>query len=101
MLCKALVNVRIQIRILFQFHFDRSWQRDFDFDVDFGNRQIDTLCTFFGLYPPPPPSLLAAQFEFVVVVIPLSPSPYLLRVLSCLRVLLLISREFRKRRSLA
>lgn len=97
MLCKALVNVRIQIRILFQFHFDRSWQRDFDFDVDFGNRQIDTLCTFFGLYPPTPPSLLAAQFEFVVVVLP----PPLLRVLSCLRVLLLISREFRKRRSLA
>lgn len=73
MLCKPLVNVRIQIRILFQFHFDRSWQRDFDFE--FGNRQIDTLCTFFGLYTASPPhhqrSLLAAQFEFVVVVFPL------------------------------
>lgn len=55
-------------------------------------------CARFLAYTPRPPSLLAAQFEFVVVVV--LPLP-LLRVLSCLRVLLLISREFRKRRSLA
>lgn len=79
MLCKALVNVRIQIRILFQFHFDRSWQRDFDFDVDFGNRQIDTLCTFFGLYPPLPRVYLQRNLNSLLL---FSPVPFTCLVLS-------------------